>query len=104
MAYRKRLRSTVIDRRVFSGKKGTVCNRCHHERVSQPYIEQTSWYKANLRRSEIVCWRCVHDYDGVFAIKAKYGDFLTIEKRGPWWYLELAESMQTFLELGYAEQ
>jgi hypothetical protein len=90
--------STQIDRRVFSGRPGTVCNRCHHTRVKQPYIKLTYSIRGNIRRTEIVCWKCIHDYESCFAIKATYGDFLSVVKRGSWHYLELKPNLQTFLE------
>lgn len=98
MAYRRKMRSTQIDRRVFSGRPGTVCNRCHHTRIKQPYIELTYSYKGMVRRTEIVCWKCIHDHESIFSIVSCYPGLLSMIKRGPWWYLELKPELQTFLE------
>ena len=72
---------------VYLGGAVSVCDKCRHTRINEPYIHKMYRRGGGKERYENICWRCCRDAESTELIRSKWP--LAIDRiRGiGYWYL-----------------
>ena len=75
---------------VYLGGPITVCDKCRHTRVNEPYIHKTYRRGGGKERYETICWRCCRDVESTLLIQQKWPIAFVRLETPRWWLLDWA--------------
>ena len=78
-------------------KRSQLCNCCHREFVSEPFIFETKFYARGVVIHKVRCWRCVRSREACELILKKWPFVFYMEKKGQFYYLHQRESIKLLL-------
>ena len=82
---------------VYLGGPITVCDKCRHTRVNEPYVHKVYRRGGGKERYETICWRCCRDAESTLLIKQKWPlAFRTYYHYGHW-YLDWTEGVKEWV-------
>ena len=74
-------------------KRSQLCNCCHREFVSEPFVFETKFYARGVVIRKVRCWRCVRSKEAVELIYNKWQGLYMITKKGGFYYLSYAPAV-----------
>ena len=69
-------------------KRSQLCNCCHREFVSEPFVFETKFYVRGVVIHKVRCWRCVRSKEAVELIYNNWPNLYIMLKGGQFYYLD----------------